>query len=91
VDIKDFTKNPISTVAVLAMAGMIYLYIDVKTTMQSQITDLQEQVEPKVTPDLQVEQDQQDLPDRADLKEMMDPPDPAVVQDQKETLDPQDH
>ncbi len=45
VAIKDFTKNPISTVAVLAMAGMIYLYIDVKTTMQSQITDLQEQVE----------------------------------------------
>jgi len=36
VAIKEFTKNPISTVAVLAMAGMIYLYIDLRAMMQKQ-------------------------------------------------------
>ena len=36
VAIKEFTKNPISTVAVLAMAGMIYLYIDLRAMMEKQ-------------------------------------------------------
>jgi len=36
VAIKEFTKNPISTVAVLAMAGMIYLYIDLREMMVKQ-------------------------------------------------------
>ncbi len=36
VTIKEFTKNPISTVAVLAMAGMIYLYIDLRDMMAKQ-------------------------------------------------------
>jgi len=45
VAIKDFTKNPVSSIAVLSLCAVIYLYIDVKATMQGQITDLQEQVE----------------------------------------------
>jgi len=45
VTIKEFTKNPVSSIALLSLCAVIYLYIDVKATMQGQITDLQHQVE----------------------------------------------
>jgi len=45
VSIKEFTKNPIGSIAVLSLCACIYMYLEVRTTMQVQISDLQEQVE----------------------------------------------
>ena len=37
ISVKEFGKNPVSAIAVLSLAAIIYLYVDVRGTMQSQI------------------------------------------------------
>ena len=45
VSIKEFTKNPVSSIALLSLCAVIYLYLDLRGTMQEQIIDLKHQVE----------------------------------------------
>jgi len=45
VSIKEFTKNPVSSIAILSLCACVYLYVDARSTMQSQIDSLTEQVE----------------------------------------------
>ena len=38
--VKEFTKNPIPTIALLAIIGMGYLAMEVRNSMQGQINSL---------------------------------------------------
>ena len=44
ISVKEFGKNPLSAIAVLSLVAVIYLYVDVRSTMQSQIDALTEEV-----------------------------------------------
>jgi len=44
ISVKEFGKNPVSAIAVLSLAAIIYLYVDVRGTMQNQIDSLTEEV-----------------------------------------------
>ena len=43
-DISQLKKNPIQWLLGMCILGIGYLYVDVKTTLQNQITDLQSEV-----------------------------------------------
>lgn len=45
ISIKEFSSNPVSAIAVLSLVAVIYLYVDVRGTMQSQIDSLTEEVQ----------------------------------------------
>ena len=44
ISVKEFGSNPVSAIAVLSLVAVIYLYVDVKSTMQNQIDGLTEEV-----------------------------------------------
>ena len=43
--VKEFTKNPIPTIALLAIIGMGYLAMEVRNSMQGQINSLKIEVQ----------------------------------------------
>ena len=43
-DISQLKKNPVQWLLGMCILGIGYLYVDVKTTLQNQITDLQSEV-----------------------------------------------
>ena len=43
-DINQLKKNPVQWLLGMCILGIGYLYVDVKTTLQNQITDLQSEV-----------------------------------------------
>ena len=43
-DFNSFKKNPVTSLAFLLVAGISILYIDLRSNMQDQIENLQEQV-----------------------------------------------
>lgn len=45
ISIKEFSSNPVSAIAVLSLVAVIYLYVDVRGTMQSQIDSLTTEVQ----------------------------------------------
>ena len=44
ISVKGVSSNPVSAIAVLSLVAVIYLYVDVKSTMQNQIDGLTEEV-----------------------------------------------
>ena len=45
ISVKEFSSNPGSAIAVLSLVAVIYLYVDVRGTMQSQIDSLTTEVQ----------------------------------------------
>ena len=43
-DMSQLKKNPVQWLLGMCIVGIGYLYVDVKTTLQNQITDLQSEV-----------------------------------------------